>query len=203
MAGLCSARQCKVSSTPQDKGLVSWPISLLRQPSRKPHRLPLSPSPSPSLPSRTQSKIPIQTLPKPEDHDYRDRDDTHGAKRHSGPEALRDQRDHLPPGTPYTAPEGHEFRNPGPGEPGGPSAGAAGSMDPPVRTIADEQRARSEAMEADGMQAWSDQHDERDPDRQPKQVPGVGPTSISAESAPPKGNSTPEARTAQHPAAPR
>ena len=163
-----------------------------------------SPAPKPQTPPPPQPKPHSEQKPnpKPEDHDY-DRDDTHGAKRHSGPEALRDQRDHLPPGTPYTAPEGHEFRNPGPGEPGGPSAGAAGSMDPPVRTIADEQRARSEDMEAEGMQAWNDQHDERDPDRRPKQVPGVGPTSISAESAPPKGNSTPEARTAQHPAAPR
>ena len=163
-----------------------------------------SPAPKPQTPP-PQAPKPNPNTPKPDDHDY-DRDDTHaahGAKRHSGPEALRDQRDHLPPGTPYTAPEGHEFRNPGPGEPGGPSAGAAGSMDPPVRTIADEQRARSEDMEAEGMQAWNDQHDERDPDRRPKQVPGVGPTSISAESAPPKGNSTPEARTAQHPAAPR
>ena len=136
---------------------------------------PQTPSPAPKPQTQPQAPKPNPNTPKSGDHDTdRDEDDEpHAAKRHAGPEALRDQRDHLPPGTPYTAPEGHEFRNPGPGEPGGPSAGAAGSMEPPVRTIADEQRARSEAMQAEGMQAWNDQHDERDPNAKQKVVPGI------------------------------
>jgi hypothetical protein len=50
--------------------------------------------------------------------------------------------------------------------------------EPPVRTIADEQRERSAEMEAMGMDAWIAAHDQRSADEQPQQIPGVSPTQI-------------------------
>jgi hypothetical protein len=50
--------------------------------------------------------------------------------------------------------------------------------DPPVKTIADEQRERSAEMEAMGMEAWKAAHDDRSLDEQPQQIPGVSPTQI-------------------------
>ncbi len=75
-------------------------------------------------------------------------------------------------------------------------------VEPPVRTIADEQRERSDAMAAEGIDAWKAEHDERDADeKQPKVVPGVSHRPVEESEI--RGNSTPEARKAQHPAAPR
>ena len=74
--------------------------------------------------------------------------------------------------------------------------------EPPVKTVADEQRERSEEMQREGVEAWKAAHDERsEEERQPKQVPGSqpGPNTVS----PGTKGSTPEARAAQHPAAPR
>jgi hypothetical protein len=70
---------------------------------------------------------------------------------------------------------------PKPPEPPSPAAEAKveghavkhGEPATPVKTIADEQRERSEEMQGEGMQAWKDEHDERDPDEKPKTVPGV------------------------------
>lgn len=73
--------------------------------------------------------------------------------------------------------------------------------EPPVKTVADEQRERSEEIQKQGVEAWKAAHDERSPEeRQGRQVPGV--VHVTDESKL-KGNSTPEARAAQHPAAPR
>ena len=72
---------------------------------------------------------------------------------------------------------------------------------PPVETIADEQRARSEEIEEQGVDAWKAAHDERSPDEKPKVVPGVSHRAVDESEL--RGNSTPAARTAQHPAAPR
>lgn len=43
----------------------------------------------------------------------------------------------------------------------------------PCRTIADEQRERSEEIQAMGVQAWIDAHDQRNPENQQQQVAGV------------------------------
>ena len=73
--------------------------------------------------------------------------------------------------------------------------------EPLVKTVADEQRERSEEIQKQGVDAWKAAHDERSPEeRQGRQVPGVGHVTDESKL---KGNSTPEARTAQHPAAPR
>jgi hypothetical protein len=74
-------------------------------------------------------------------------------------------------------------------------------LEPPARTIADEQRERSEEMLKQGVDAWKAEHDERSADEKPKVVPGVSHRPVEAYEA--RGNSTPAARTAQHPAAPR
>ena len=73
--------------------------------------------------------------------------------------------------------------------------------EPPVETIADEQRARSEEMQKQGIDVWKAAHDERSPDEKPKVVPGVSHRAVDESEL--RGNSTPAARTAQHPAAPR
>ena len=72
---------------------------------------------------------------------------------------------------------------------------------PPVETIADEQRERSAEIEEQGVDAWKAAQDERDPDEKPKVVPGVSHRAVDESEL--RGNSTPAARTAQHPAAPR
>jgi hypothetical protein len=81
----------------------------------------------------------------------------------------------------------------------------------PVTTIAQEQRERSDEMAATGVEAWKASHDERDPDDQPRTVPGVGPTSVG-EGQPPQAQagtwagstrSTPEARDYQPPGGPK
>jgi hypothetical protein len=67
-----------------------------------------------------------------------------------------------------------------------------------TRTIADEQRERSDQIARVGVERWKAEHDGRtDEDKQPRQVEGVGPTTVQ------DGKSTPEARRYQNPAAPR
>ena len=73
---------------------------------------------------------------------------------------------------------------------------ATATADEPVRTVADEQRERSEAMQAEGVEAFKARLDERDPDERPRSVPGAAPGSKSP------GGSTPEARAAQNKASP-
>jgi hypothetical protein len=110
-------------------------------------------------------------------------DDTgllHDERNDPGPEhdRGRDWRTGEIPGTPYTAPEGHDHREPGPGEPGGPGRAGA-DLAPPPRTIADEQRERSDRYATQGVEHVKSAHDEREPgDRaaNTKQVPGVSPT---------------------------
>jgi hypothetical protein len=45
--------------------------------------------------------------------------------------------------------------------------------DPPVRTAADEQRERSEELQAKGVETVKAEQDERDPADKARQVPGV------------------------------
>lgn len=80
-----------------------------------------------------------------------------------------------------------------------------------MRTIAEEQRARSAVIQTMGVDDWKDAHDDRPPDqRQNRQVPGVGPSAISERVAPPpeggswagSTRSTPPARKAQNRSAP-
>jgi hypothetical protein len=67
-----------------------------------------------------------------------------------------------------------------------------------TRTIADEQRERSDEIARRGVERWKAEHDGRtDEDKQTHQVEGVGPTTVQ------DGKSTPEARRYQNPAAPR
>ena len=57
-------------------------------------------------------------------------------------------------------------------------------VEPPVKTIADEQRERSDAMAAEGIDAWKAEHDERTADeKQPKVVPGVAHRPVEAHEA--------------------
>jgi hypothetical protein len=55
--------------------------------------------------------------------------------------------------------------------------------EPPVRTIGDEQRARSAEIEAMGTDAWVKAHDERDPDAKQKAVAGVQHRPVEAHEA--------------------
>jgi hypothetical protein len=80
-------------------------------------------------------------------------------------------------------------RNPLPGEPGGPTMSD--------RTIADEQRERSDKMQAEGVERVKARLDERDPNEKPRSVPGVHKTAASEAE-----RSTPPARAAQNKAAP-
>jgi hypothetical protein len=69
--------------------------------------------------------------------------------------------------------------------------------------IVEEQMARSAEIQAMGVEAWKEAHDERPPEqRTNRQIPGVGPTTVSSSIAPPpesgswagSSRSTPEAR---------
>jgi hypothetical protein len=117
-------------------------------------------------------------------HGMRARDDDdvgvlHDERHDPGPDRDRavDRRTGQIPGTPYTPPEGHDHREPGPGEPGGPGGRSlqGGNPAPPARTIADEQRERSEELQRAGVERQKAAHDERT-GNEPKQVPGVSPT---------------------------
>jgi hypothetical protein len=68
---------------------------------------------------------------------------------------------------------------------------------PYVRTIADEQRERSEELQDKGVETAKAEQDERDPADKPRQVAGVS----NLEGGTP-GRSTPPARAAQNKAAP-
>ena len=113
------------------------------------------------------------------------------------------------PQTPPPAPKPSDPHPPAAKAPAHPNAdpqeakveGYQVSAEPPVETIADEQRERSAEIEEQGVDAWKAAHDERDPDEEPKVVPGVAHRQVEEHEA--RGNSTPAARTAQHPAAPR
>jgi hypothetical protein len=104
------------------------------------------------------------------------------------------------PTAPKPKPPEPEDDQPEAAKPAAPSA-------EPVRTIADEQRERSEEIQRQGVEAWKAAHDERGPDDKPKPVPGVSPR-VNDPGAPEGASwegstrSTPEARNAQHRAAP-
>jgi hypothetical protein len=68
----------------------------------------------------------------------------------------------------------------------------------PVKTVAEEQRERSEAMQAQGVEAFKASHDERDPNERPRSVAGVGARQAAGEAE----RSTPPARAAQNKASP-
>jgi hypothetical protein len=52
---------------------------------------------------------------------------------------------------------------------------------PPARTIADEQRERSEEIQRKGVEAWKAEHDQRsDEDKTSKPVPGATQTKVEA-----------------------
>ena len=65
-------------------------------------------------------------------------------------------------------------------------------------TIAQEQRERSEAMQAEGVERFKARLDERDPDQRPRSVPGAGFRAAAGEAE----RSTPPARAAQNKASP-
>lgn len=90
---------------------------------------------------------------------------------------------------------------------GGEDEPDAAAPPAPVTTIADEQRARSDEMAREGVEEWKAAHDERTEEEKAgnKQVTGVAPPAPSAEARSFEGStrSTPAARHAQNPAAPR
>ena len=108
--------------------------------------------------------------------------------------ATQPQPPAKPPGS---GPGGQPAPTPPAQQPANPAAKATG--DEPVRTVADEQRERSEAMQAEGVEAFKARLDERDPDERPRSVPGAGFRVAATEGA---ERSTPEARAAQNKASP-
>jgi hypothetical protein len=57
---------------------------------------------------------------------------------------------------------------------------ATRAQEEPVRTVAQEQRERSEAMAEEGVERFKARGDERDPRDRPRTVAGVGPTQVDA-----------------------
>jgi hypothetical protein len=53
------------------------------------------------------------------------------------------------------------------------SAARDRKLEPPVKTIADEQRERSEEIMREGLDKWKAAHDERGAEDKPKVVPGI------------------------------
>ena len=60
---------------------------------------------------------------------------------------------------------------------------ATRAQEEPVRTIAQEQRERSEDMAEEGVERFKARRDERDPRDRPRTVAGVSPTQIDADEA--------------------
>ena len=87
---------------------------------------------------------------------------------------------HAPPTTPPRPPQHH----PDPQAEKLRLANVEGAAaEPPVRTIADEQRERSDEIAAMGTDAWVKAHDERDPEAKPKAVAGVQHRPVEAHEA--------------------
>jgi hypothetical protein len=57
---------------------------------------------------------------------------------------------------------------------------ATRAQEEPVRTVAQEQRERSEAMAEEGVERFKARSDTRDPRDRPRTVAGVGPTQVDA-----------------------
>lgn len=55
---------------------------------------------------------------------------------------------------------------------------ATQAQEEPVLTVAQEQRARSEDMQAEGVERYKAARDDRDPRDRPRTVPGVSPTQV-------------------------
>lgn len=100
----------------------------------------------------------------------------------------------------------HPEPEPEPDEPD-PPAPPPESAPPPaaaVRTVADEQRERSEQIAGEGVEKWKAEHDERsEEDKKSHQVPGVAPPAPEGGSWQGSTRSTPAARAAQNPSASR
>lgn len=74
----------------------------------------------------------------------------------------------------------------------------------PPMTIAEEQRARSDAIAREGVEKWKAEHDERtEEEKAGRQVPGVASPAPEGGSWQGSTRTTPPARAAQNPAAPR
>lgn len=58
---------------------------------------------------------------------------------------------------------------------------ATRAQEEPVRTIAQEQRERSEDMAEEGVERFKARRDDRDPRDRPRTVPGVSPTQVDAD----------------------
>jgi hypothetical protein len=58
---------------------------------------------------------------------------------------------------------------------------ATRTQEEPVLTVAQEQRARSEDMAAEGVERFKARRDDRDPRDRPRTVAGVSPTQVNAE----------------------
>ena len=134
---------------------------------------PPKPEPKPApRPGQPASQPPNQPQPhpqpKPGEHEHGDERE-HDERNDPGSYAAPGDRDI--PGTPYSAPEGHDHREPGPGGP----ARQTGYVAPATRTIADEQRERSATLASQGVERVKAEHDERKGDER-KQVPGVSST---------------------------
>ena len=111
-----------------------------------------------------------------------------------------------PPGSPYQARMERDSGGPDPQEaklrPF--ELAATRAQEEPVVTVAQEQRERSEAMQAEGVERFKARGDDRDPDDRPRSVPGVGFRPAAGEGFD-KGSaerSTPPARAAQNKASP-
>lgn len=137
------------------------------KPAPKPEPKP-QPKPGPAAEHTTAHARERELEQEREDDDRYEDDDT-TLDRLKG----RDKTGQIP-GTPLTPPEGHDHREPAPGEPGGPSGGGGTTDDEPVRTIADEQRERSAELQDRGVERVKAEHDERtEEDKRSKPVPGV------------------------------
>ena len=103
-----------------------------------------------------------------------------------------------PPGSRYNAQTERTGTGPDPQEAKLRPYELAAEADEPVRTIAQEQRERSEAMQEEGVERFKAKGDDRDPNERPRSVPGVGFRPAAGEGE----RSTPPARAAQNKASP-
>jgi hypothetical protein len=138
-------------------------------PPKPPGQPPGAPPGAPPAAQHTTQQARDQERHDEHEHDDRYEDDDATLDRLKG----RDKTGQIP-GTPLTPPEGHDHREPAPGEPGGPSGGGGTMADEPVHTIADEQRERSQVLMDKGVETVKAEHDERtEEERRSRPVPGV------------------------------
>jgi hypothetical protein len=149
------------------------------QPPAKPPTQPAKPpTPPPTPPPATDPKHPATPPATPPNRPQAAADESTG-EAPTGRATVAPAQTY-PPGSRYNAEAEATGPDPQEAKLRPYELSATRAQEEPVRTIAQEQRERSEAMAEEGVERFKARGDSRDPRDRPRTVPGVGPTQVDA-----------------------